>query len=307
MRGGAAAGVRLIEAVEFLSHLANIGDAKTLVIHPASTTHRQLSEDEQRAAGVTPEMIRLSVGLVGVWTICSGTSTRQVEKSSDDALLGSTVAVGRPYDCIVLLAQESLLKLISDSPSLALTSWRILWVVTIGVTIAHAHPPCRRDGRRTSLRRPYGASALMAWALVAPVRPRTRSPVRFARCSASPWSPSASSFLRPASTIPAAWVAGIYAGLTVIMGLFGAVTAMRHIDARRCRRAKCRKYEIGLDYMIETMPLSDVLSKVFKGSGECAEAGWYFLGLAIPSWTPGVLHRHDGRGDRLVRRDELGG
>ena len=63
VRGGAAAGVRLIEAVEFLSHLANIGDAKTLVIHPASTTHRQLSEDEQRAAGVTPEMIRLSVGL----------------------------------------------------------------------------------------------------------------------------------------------------------------------------------------------------------------------------------------------------
>ena len=52
-----------IEAVQFLSHLANVGDAKTLVIHPASTTHRQLSEDEQRAAGVTPEMIRLSVGL----------------------------------------------------------------------------------------------------------------------------------------------------------------------------------------------------------------------------------------------------
>jgi O-acetylhomoserine (thiol)-lyase len=46
-----------------LSHLANVGDAKTLVIHPASTTHRQLDESEQRAAGVTPEMIRLSVGL----------------------------------------------------------------------------------------------------------------------------------------------------------------------------------------------------------------------------------------------------
>jgi len=41
----------------------------------------------------------------------------------------------------------------------------------------------------------------------------------------------------------------------------------------------------GLNYMIETMPLSDALAKVFTGSGECAEAGWYFLGLAIPSWT----------------------
>ena len=49
--------------MQFLSHLANVGDAKTLVIHPASTTHRQLSEDELRGAGVTPEMIRLSVGL----------------------------------------------------------------------------------------------------------------------------------------------------------------------------------------------------------------------------------------------------
>ncbi|MEP7328933.1 MAG: O-acetylhomoserine aminocarboxypropyltransferase/cysteine synthase family protein [Betaproteobacteria bacterium] len=61
--GGASAGVRFIEAVQFLSHLANVGDAKTLVIHPASTTHRQLGDDEQRAAGVLPEMIRLSVGL----------------------------------------------------------------------------------------------------------------------------------------------------------------------------------------------------------------------------------------------------
>jgi O-acetylhomoserine/O-acetylserine sulfhydrylase-like pyridoxal-dependent enzyme len=58
-----AAGVKFIENVQFLSHLANVGDAKTLVIHPASTTHRQLSEDELRGAGVSPEMIRLSVGL----------------------------------------------------------------------------------------------------------------------------------------------------------------------------------------------------------------------------------------------------
>jgi O-acetylhomoserine (thiol)-lyase len=63
VKGGAAAGERVIEAVQMLSHLANVGDAKTLIIHPASTTHRQLSEDEQRAAGVSPEMIRLSVGL----------------------------------------------------------------------------------------------------------------------------------------------------------------------------------------------------------------------------------------------------
>jgi len=64
--GGAKAGERVIESVEFLSHLANVGDAKSLIIHPASTTHRQLDEAEQRAAGVTPEMIRLSIGLESV-------------------------------------------------------------------------------------------------------------------------------------------------------------------------------------------------------------------------------------------------
>ncbi|MBM3394087.1 MAG: O-acetylhomoserine aminocarboxypropyltransferase/cysteine synthase [Betaproteobacteria bacterium] len=63
IKGGQEAGVKFIEGCQFLSHLANVGDAKTLVIHPASTTHRQLSEEEQIKAGVTPDMIRLSVGL----------------------------------------------------------------------------------------------------------------------------------------------------------------------------------------------------------------------------------------------------
>ena len=63
IKGGLQAGVRFIESLQFLSHLANVGDAKTLVIHPASTTHRQLSEEQQVAAGVGPDMIRLSIGL----------------------------------------------------------------------------------------------------------------------------------------------------------------------------------------------------------------------------------------------------
>ena len=63
IKGGEQAGIKFIEAVQFLSHLANVGDAKTLVIHPASTTHRQLSEEEQIHAGVTPDMVRISVGL----------------------------------------------------------------------------------------------------------------------------------------------------------------------------------------------------------------------------------------------------
>ena len=61
--GGLAAGVKFIESARFMSHLANIGDTRTLMIHPASTTHRQLSDRQQLAAGVLPDMVRLSVGL----------------------------------------------------------------------------------------------------------------------------------------------------------------------------------------------------------------------------------------------------
>ncbi|MGH8766721.1 MAG: O-acetylhomoserine aminocarboxypropyltransferase/cysteine synthase family protein, partial [Burkholderiales bacterium] len=66
IKGGMEAGVKFIEALQFCSHLANVGDAKTLVIHPASTTHRQLSEEEQMRAGVGPDMIRLSIGIEDV-------------------------------------------------------------------------------------------------------------------------------------------------------------------------------------------------------------------------------------------------
>jgi O-acetylhomoserine (thiol)-lyase len=63
IKGGLEAGKKFIESLQLFSHLANVGDAKSLVIHPASTTHQQLGEADQKAAGVTPDMIRLSVGL----------------------------------------------------------------------------------------------------------------------------------------------------------------------------------------------------------------------------------------------------
>ncbi|MBU5259316.1 homocysteine synthase [Bacillus pumilus] len=62
IKGGRAAGKKLIDSVKLFSHLANVGDSKSLIIHPASTTHQQLSEAEQKTTGVTPELIRLSVG-----------------------------------------------------------------------------------------------------------------------------------------------------------------------------------------------------------------------------------------------------
>ena len=63
VKGGFEAGVKLVESVEILSHLANIGDTRSLILHPASTTHRQLSEEQATAAGAGPDVIRLSVGI----------------------------------------------------------------------------------------------------------------------------------------------------------------------------------------------------------------------------------------------------
>jgi O-acetylhomoserine (thiol)-lyase len=63
IKGGKVAGSRFIEGLKLFSHLANVGDAKSLAIHPATTTHSQLNETQQRDAGITPEMVRLSVGI----------------------------------------------------------------------------------------------------------------------------------------------------------------------------------------------------------------------------------------------------
>jgi len=69
IKGALQAGKKFIDALQLISHLANIGDAKTLAIHPASTTHQQLSEDEQLATGVTQDFIRLSIGIENIQDI----------------------------------------------------------------------------------------------------------------------------------------------------------------------------------------------------------------------------------------------
>lgn len=66
IKGGFEAGKAFINSVKLFSLLANIGDAKSLVIHPASTTHQQLTAEEQKATGTTPDMVRLSVGIEDV-------------------------------------------------------------------------------------------------------------------------------------------------------------------------------------------------------------------------------------------------
>ena len=69
LRGGYDAGVSFIESVDLASHLANVGDSKTLVIHPASTTHQQVPEEARKGMGISDDMVRISVGIEDVTDI----------------------------------------------------------------------------------------------------------------------------------------------------------------------------------------------------------------------------------------------
>ncbi|MGI9645842.1 MAG: O-acetylhomoserine aminocarboxypropyltransferase/cysteine synthase family protein [Ilumatobacteraceae bacterium] len=84
VRGGREAGVRFIESLRLASHLANIGDARTLVIHPASTTHQQLSEEALVAGGISPDLVRISVGLEDVPDICADLDQALTAAQEDD-------------------------------------------------------------------------------------------------------------------------------------------------------------------------------------------------------------------------------
>jgi O-acetylhomoserine (thiol)-lyase len=93
IKGGYEAGKKLIDSLELFSLLANIGDAKSLVIHPASTTHQQLSIEEQAATGVTPELVRLSVGIEDIRDILADID-QAIESANGHAFARATAAAG---------------------------------------------------------------------------------------------------------------------------------------------------------------------------------------------------------------------
>ncbi len=82
IKGGREAGKKMIESMNLFSHLANVGDIRSLIIHPASTTHQQLSDKDLITAGVKPEMIRISVGLEDsedlIWDLENGLKASQL-------------------------------------------------------------------------------------------------------------------------------------------------------------------------------------------------------------------------------------
>ena len=97
--------------------------------------------------------------------------------------------------------------------------------------------------------------------------------------------------------------AAVYAGLVFVAGSFGVAVAARHVWIQAQPKGAVASCGMSLDYMIESLPFTDVVGKVFAGSGECAEGGWLFLDLGIPAWTLVFFVAMTVAALALVRRD----
>jgi disulfide bond formation protein DsbB len=182
---------------------------------------------------------------------------------------------------LALLAQEALLRMLGDAPSLAMTSYRIL-VMTVGVTsLTLLILPRRRLGYALGF---LVCAGLMAWALYLQYG-LGLEPCPL--CSVQRLAVIALGvvFLVAAIHDPGRTGAAVYAGLAILIGSFGAAVAARHVWIQSLPMGSVPACGMGLDYMLETLPFTDVVAKVLAGSGECADEAWKFMQLAIPSWT----------------------
>ena len=200
---------------------------------------------------------------------------------------------------LVLLAQESLLKLLGDSPSLALTSWRIL-VMTIGVTsLALILLPRRRPAYLLGF---LVCAGLMAWALWLQYG-EGLEPCPLCMFQRTAVSAVGIVFLAAAIHNPGRAGAAVYAVLTILLAGAGAAFAGRQIWLQSLPKDQVPSCGMGLDYMLDTLTLTDVIRRVLEGSGECAEKGWVFLGLSIAGWTFVFFASMIAAAIALIRRD----
>jgi len=182
---------------------------------------------------------------------------------------------------LALLGQEALFMWLGASPSLAQTSYRML-VITIGATsLALIILPRRRPAYFLGV---LVCAGLMGWALWIQYG-LGLDPCPLCALQRMAVVAIGIVFLIAGLHNPGRTGAAVYAVLTFVIGAFGIVTAMRHVWIQALPKGEVPACGMGLNYMLETLPLTDVLAKVFKGSGECAEKAWMLFGLAIPSWT----------------------
>ncbi len=200
---------------------------------------------------------------------------------------------------VALVAQESLLNALGTNPSLTQTVYRML-VWTVGATsLALILLPPRRPAYLLGF---LVCAGLMGWALW------LQYGLELEPCPLCVFQRIAVIatgvvFLAAAIHNPGRAGATAYALLTLLVSGTGAAIAARHVWIQAQPQGSVPTCGMGLDYMLETLPLTDVIGRVFRGSGECAQQGWLFMGLAIPSWTFVFFVAMIASAFALIRRD----
>ena len=185
------------------------------------------------------------------------------------------------FVAVALIGQEALLAALGTNPSLVQTGYRML-VWTIGATsLALILLPPRRLAYVLGF---LVCAALMGWALWLQYG-LVLEPCPLCVFQRIAVMATGIVFLIAAFHNPGRAGAAVYAGLTLIASGIGAALATWHVWIQGQPKGSVAACGMGLDYMLETMPLTEVIGRVLRGSGECAEQGWLFMGLAIPSWT----------------------
>jgi disulfide bond formation protein DsbB len=182
---------------------------------------------------------------------------------------------------VALIAQESLLTALGTNASLAQTVYRMV-VWTIGATsLALILLPPRRPAYLLGF---LVCAGLMGWALYLQYG-LDLDPCPLCIFQRVAVIATGVIFLVAAVHNPRRGGAAVYALLTLIVAGIGATLAAWHVWIQAQPKGSVAACGMGLNYMLQTLPFTEVISRVLKGSGECAEQGWLFMGLAIPSWT----------------------
>ena len=199
--------------------------------------------------------------------------------------------------CLALLGQEYLLQ--ATGPAAPLTAYRIT-LMAVGVTsLALIFLPPRRIGYLLGF---FVCAGLMGYALylqyVMDLEPCPLCILQRVAVIAM-----GLVFLIAGLHNPGRAGAGVYALLQLVIGGTGAAIAARQVWIQSLPKDQVPACGMGLDYMLETLPFTDALQKIFEGSGECAEKGWEFLHLSIAGWTLVFFVAMIAASFALIRRD----
>jgi disulfide bond formation protein DsbB len=203
------------------------------------------------------------------------------------------------FIALALVAQDLMLTALGTNPGLAQTSYRMLLWTILCTSVALLLLPPRRVAYTLGF---LVCASLMGWALWLQYG-LDLEPCPLCVFQRIAVIVTGLVFLIAAIQNPGRTGAAFYALLTLVVSGIGAGIAAWHVWIQGQPKGAVAACGMGLNYMLETMPLTEVIGRVFRGSGECAEQGWLLFGLAIPSWTFVFFIAMIAAAFALIRRD----